>query len=195
MIRRMPPVKVHSRAEATKEAILAAARSHFADFGYDKATIRGIASQAGIDPALVMRYFGNKEKLFATAAEFDLRLPDLGMVPRSRLGRALAAHFVDRWEGDSNMEALLRSATSNPLAAERCKKVFAKQLVKAISCVEPDPALVPIRAGLVASQALGVALTRYILKLAPMVAMAPDQLVRCIAPTLQRYLTETLPGA
>ncbi|MEI7035684.1 TetR family transcriptional regulator [Fulvimonas yonginensis] len=183
-----------NRADATREAILAAARAQFAEYGYDKATIRGIAAQAGIDAALVMRYYGNKEKLFATAAEFDLRLPDLAAAPRSKLGRVLADHFVNRWEHDPNLKALLRSAVSNPQAAQRCKEIFARQLSKAISQVEPDPAAVPIRAGLVASQALGVALTRYILALGPMVSMPSERLVAALAPTFQRYLAAALPG-
>src|SRR6266581_4742344 len=74
------------RSDTTKAAILAAARQHFAASGYERATIRAIAADAGIDPAMVMRYFGNKEKLFAAAAEFDLRLPDLAAVPRGTLG-------------------------------------------------------------------------------------------------------------
>ena len=65
------------RSDRTRAAILAAARERFAADGYERATIRAIAADAAIDPAMVMRYFGNKEKLFAAAAEFDLRLPDL----------------------------------------------------------------------------------------------------------------------
>ena len=65
------------RSDATRAAILAAAREQFAAGGYQAATIRAIAAAAGIDPAMVMRYYGNKEGLFAAAAEFDLRLPDL----------------------------------------------------------------------------------------------------------------------
>jgi len=64
------------RSDATRAAILAAARERFAADGYERATIRAIAETAGIDPAMVMRYYGSKEKLFATAADFDLRLPD-----------------------------------------------------------------------------------------------------------------------
>jgi AcrR family transcriptional regulator len=74
------------RSDATRATILAAAREQFAASGYHAATIRGIAAAAQIDPALVMRYYGNKEGLFAAAAEFDLQLPDLGALPRSAVG-------------------------------------------------------------------------------------------------------------
>ncbi|WP_369028272.1 TetR/AcrR family transcriptional regulator, partial [Nocardia farcinica] len=76
-------------SEETKAVILAAARERFAADGYDRATIRAIAGDAGIDPAMVMRYFGNKERLFAAAAEFDLELPDLTAVPREQIGETL----------------------------------------------------------------------------------------------------------
>src|SRR5919197_3958281 len=86
------------RSDRSRAAILAAARDRFAADGYEKATIRAIAADARIDPALVMRYFGNKEKLFAAAAEFDLRLPDLTALPRGSVGKALVKHFLERWE-------------------------------------------------------------------------------------------------
>jgi AcrR family transcriptional regulator len=69
--------------------ILAAARERFAESGFERATIRAIAADANIDPSMVMRYFGNKDQLFAAAAEFDLQFPDLSGVDRSELGAAL----------------------------------------------------------------------------------------------------------
>src|SRR3954470_14069400 len=87
-------------ADRTRGVILAAARERFASDGYERATIRAIAADATIDPAMVMRYFGNKEKLFVAAAEIDLRLPDVSVVPRGSVGRVLVRHFVERWEGD-----------------------------------------------------------------------------------------------
>src|SRR5436190_14098251 len=92
-------VSQRRRSDATRAAILGAARERFAADGYERATIRAIAADAGIDPAMVMRYYGSKDRLFAAAAEFDLRLPDLTSVPRTRLGETLVGHFLDRWEG------------------------------------------------------------------------------------------------
>ena len=105
------------RGEATRARILEAARQRFAADGYDRATIRAVAADAGIDPSLVMRYFGNKQGLFLAAAEFDLRIPDLRKVPRKSVGTALAEHFVGRWEGDDILVALLRTAATNEHAA------------------------------------------------------------------------------
>jgi len=72
------------KSDRTRAAILAAARERFGTDGYERATIRAIAADAAIDPAMVMRYYGSKEKLFAAAAEFDVRLPDFGDVPTVR---------------------------------------------------------------------------------------------------------------
>lgn len=177
------------RSDATRAAILRAARERFAAEGYDRATIRAIAADARIDPSMVMRYYGSKEGLFAAAAEFDLRLPDLGDVPPERLGEALVRHFLDRWEGDETLAALVRTASTNPGAAERMRTIFADQLAAAVARLGGDPAEAPRRAGLVASQILGLALTRYIIRLPPVVEMDAEELTTWLAPTVQRYLT------
>jgi AcrR family transcriptional regulator len=176
------------RSDATKEAIRNSARERFAVDGYERATIRAIAADAGIDPAMVMRYFGTKEKLFAAAAEFDLRLPDLADVPRGEVGRRITGHVVDRWDGDETLMALLRAAVTNPTAAERMREIFASQLGPALAAVAPSDA--ETRAGLVATQVLGLALTRYVLRLPPVVAMNRESIIDWIGPTLQRYFTE-----
>ncbi|MFE9915731.1 TetR family transcriptional regulator [Micromonospora sp. NPDC005553] len=182
------------RSDTTRAAILRAARERFAADGYERATIRAIAADAQIDPSMVMRYYGSKEGLFAAAAEFDLRLPDLTSVPPARLGEVLVRHFLARWEGDETLVALLRAASTNPGAAERMRGIFADQLTAAVATFGGDPALTARRAGLVASQILGLAFTRYIVRLPPMVDTPPDDLVSWIAPTLQRYLTGMPPG-
>jgi AcrR family transcriptional regulator len=177
------------RSDATKAAILTAAREHFAARGYEAATIRGIAASAGIDAAMVIRYFGSKQNLFAIAAEFDLRLPDLRAVPRMAVGTMLVEHFFDRWEGDETLMALLRTAVTNESAAERMRGIFATQLVSAVTRLSGEPrAGAAARAGLIASQMLGLALCRYVLKLPPVVSTKRADLVRRLGPTIQRYL-------
>jgi AcrR family transcriptional regulator len=181
--------KAGPRAEATKTAILDAARERFAADGYERATIRTIAAEAGIDPALVMRYFGNKEQLFAAAARFDLQLPDLTTVPRKGLGAALVGHFLNRWENDDTLKALLRASVSNAAAAARLRSIFSAQLVPAMAGVIDDQGTATLRAGLVASQMLGLALTRYLLRLPAVVALDRPALVQWLGPTVQRYVT------
>ncbi|AKK28549.1 TetR/AcrR family transcriptional regulator [Mycobacterium sp. EPa45] len=177
-------------ATETKAVILAAARERFAADGYDRATIRGIAADAGIDPSMVMRYFGNKEALFGAAAEFDLELPDLTDVPVAGLGAALAAHFVERWERDEALLILLRVGVTNEAVAERMRTIFATQLGPVVAKATGDTPDTPVRAGLAASQVLGMALCRYVLAFPPLAAMTGQEVVDWIGPTLQRYLTE-----
>jgi AcrR family transcriptional regulator len=178
-------------AEATKGAILRAAREQFAAHGFERATVRAIAGGAGVDAALVIRYFGSKDKLFAAAADFDLRLPILTALPRARVGEALLLHFIDRWEADDTFAALLRSAATNELAARRVRAVLAKQVTPAVAAVACD-GQGATRAALVAAQILGLGLCRYVLRLPPLVGLSRTQLAKACAPTLQRYLAGPL---
>jgi AcrR family transcriptional regulator len=177
------------RSDSTRAAILRAARERFAADGYERATIRAIARDAAIDPSMVMRYYGNKEGLFAAASEIDLRLPDLTGVPAEEIGTRLVRHFLHRWEGDETLNAMLRVGVTNPAGAERVHSVFRDQVAPVVATVCPDPAQVPQRAALLASQILGMAVSRYVLKLPPSVALTHDEIVSWLGPTVQRYLT------
>lgn len=170
----------------TKAVILAAAKARFAESGYERATIRAIAADANIDPSMVMRYFGNKDQLFAAAADFDLELPDFTEVEQHHLGARLVAYFMDRWERDEALVVLLRSATTNPEAAQRMREIFAGQLMPVIAKVKPYAP--QRRAGLVATQMIGLAMCRYVLQLPPVVDMSHDEVVAWLGPTIQRYL-------
>lgn len=176
-------------AAETKDKILAAARERFAADGYDRATIRAIAADADIDPAMVMRYFGNKERLFAAAAEFDLELPDLTTAPRDHMGHALVTHFLDRWERDETLFILLRAGVTNDAIAERMRAIFAGQLGPVLRATGEDPREGTMRAGLVASQILGMALCRFVLRFPPLAAMTRQEVIEWLGPTVQRYLT------
>ena len=180
------------RSDTTRAAILTAARERFAADGFERATIRAIAADANIDPSMVMRYFGNKDQLFAAAAEFDLRFPDLSDVPPSEVGTALVSHFLARWEDDDALVVLLRSSTTNAEAAQRMKDIFAAQLMPAIAKFVPAEDA-PRRAGLIATQVLGMALCRFVLRLPPVVGMGRQDLIDWLGPTLQRYATATDP--
>ncbi|MFC5834068.1 TetR family transcriptional regulator [Nonomuraea insulae] len=183
-------------ATETKAGILAAARERFAADGYDRATIRAIAADAGIDPAMVMRYFGNKERLFAAASEFDLRLPDVRDLPRGEIAATLVRHFLNRWESGESLRILLRTGITNESAAERLRSIFAEQLVPAVAALSPDPERdpeqaperAPTRAGLVSAHLLGIALCRYVLKFPPLTAMSREEVVAAIAPAVHGIL-------
>jgi AcrR family transcriptional regulator len=184
-----------ARSAATRASILRAAQARFASDGYHKATIRAIAAAANIDPSMVMRYYGNKAALFAAAVDIDLRLPNLSRIPKSRLGEMLVRHFLDRWEGDPADDALLmllRSAATDDAAAERMRIIFRSQLAPVVRTVVTDAAEATQRAGLIATQMLGLALCRHILRLPPVAALSRDAVVAHIGPTIQRYLTGRL---
>lgn len=198
------------RSERTRASILEAARRRFARDGYERATIRAIAADARIDPSMVMRYFGSKQRLFAAAAEIDLRLPDLRGAPRSQLGERLVAHFLERWEGplaappyqppgpgdddgrvDEALLVLLRAAVTNEDAAERMRAMLLEQVAPAVAAVAPD--LPEARAGMVTSQILGLALCRYVLRMPAVTELDHDTLVARFGATIQHYLTGRLP--
>ncbi|MBT2447551.1 TetR family transcriptional regulator [Streptomyces sp. ISL-43] len=179
------------RGAQTKAAILRAARERFAAQGYERTTIRAVAADAEIDPSMVMRYFGNKEKLFDAALAVDLRLPDLSTVPAGELAEVLVRHFVLRWEGDPADDALLvllRSAVTNEAAAARMREVFATQVAPAL-VVALGPERAARAAGLVSTQLLGLALTRYLLKLPAVVSLSPEGVVAGLAPALAATLS------
>jgi AcrR family transcriptional regulator len=178
------------RSDRTRAAILRAARDRFAAEGYDRTTIRGVASDAEIDPSMVMRYFGSKAQLFDAALSIDLRLPDLAGVPVEELPRVLVRHFLDRWEGDPSDDALLvllRSAVTNPQAAARMQGIFASQVAPALAAaIGPERAA--RRAGLVSTQLLGLGLTRYLLAIPAVTALSPAEIEESLTPALAALL-------
>ncbi|MEU8539644.1 TetR family transcriptional regulator [Streptomyces sp. NPDC048717] len=181
------------RSDATRSAIVEAARERFAADGYERATIRAIARDAGIDPSMVMRYYGNKAGLFAAATTIELEVAKLVGLPASNVGTALVEHFLDRWERDEVLTGLLRAGVTNAAGNERMREIFTEQLVSIARETCPDPAEAPRRAALVASQILGMALARYVLGFAPAAEMSRAEVVVWLGPTIQRYLTAEAP--
>jgi hypothetical protein len=138
---------------------------------------------------MVIRYFGSKDGLFAEAASVELELPSPADIDPASVGRTMVEHFLEIWEGAGSkqgMAVLLRSAASNSYAAAKMREAFLAQLMPFITAIG-DPASASRRAGLVASQMLGLAMCRYVLKLAPVVALSRAEIVASLAPTLQRY--------
>ncbi|MEV0298988.1 TetR family transcriptional regulator [Nocardia sp. NPDC050710] len=185
-----PPAR---RSDATRAAILEAARARFAAEGFRKATVRAIAADAAIDPSMVMRYFGSKDGLFAAAVDIDLELPDLSAADPNTLGELLVRRFLTIWEDQPDNKVLLillRSSITDDAVTDRFRQIFAEQVLPAVLRFG-DPADAQRRGGLIVTQLLGLALCRYILRLPPVVALSHDQIIADIAPTLQRYLTST----
>ena len=186
---RMGKSQGQSRSKATKERILAAARALFGENGFDRTTVRLVATKASIHPSLVIRYFGSKEELFASAVEFDLRLPDFATIRPDQRGRSLARYLIERWEGPNaggELPALLRVAVTHPEGKAKLYRIFQEQLVPKIADVVSKKGT-NRSAALMATQALGLAFTRYVVEIPAVVALSKDEIVRDIGATFQRY--------
>ncbi|WP_338528868.1 TetR family transcriptional regulator [Nitratireductor thuwali] len=171
-----------------------AARKAFSIHGFERTTVREIAADAGVNPALINRYFGGKEQLLAEAVSIDLALPDLSQADRSELGKTLVAHFFQRWEGRQDgdlLRVLIRTAATNQDAASRIRTILADQVGTMVARVA-GPERARERACLIATQILGLAYARYVLGLSSDDLPHATALVM-IGGTLQRYLVEELP--
>lgn len=187
----------------TREAILAAAREVFAERGYDGASIRAIATSAGVDPALVHHYFGTKEQLFTATVKPPIDPSELipkiiAGGPADQLGERLVNTFLGVWEHPVSgpaFEALLRGAFANKVSGRLLREFFAVQILRrALQNLGTiiDPAEVPLRANLIASQLFGLAVTRYIFRFEPLASLPRETVVTAVAPNLQRYVTGEL---
>jgi len=180
-------------AHATRTDILAAARTRFSADGYDRTTMRAVAADVGVDPALVFRYFGSKQELFAAAAELTLDLPDLTDVAPEDLAAVLLPRFVAVWEHDGTFLALLRAAMSSPAAADTMRKVFATQVAPALAKATPDHPRQ--RAALLGSFVIGLATSRYVLRTPGIAEMGLADLTRWTGPVITHILTGPAPGS
>lgn len=158
-----------SRAERrrrTENAILAAARRQFGELGYERTSIRAVAAEAGIDPALVMQLFGTKERLFSLAAAFGVDLESLTGAAAADLAEAAAAHLFTDFEDPERRggaAALLRSCLTHPAAGAvlRDQVMGPTQVAVAATIGGSDSEL---RAAVLNACTLGVTIARYLLQ-------------------------------
>ncbi|GGI42630.1 TetR family transcriptional regulator [Cnuibacter physcomitrellae] len=179
----------------TRNDILDAALTLFARLGYDATSVRAIAAEAGVDPALVRHFFGGKETLFATAMAQRSEIPDRFAAAfkgdPDRLGRRVAGAYLGLWEDTSTrplLLALARSATTSDAAGLMLQEILGGRITGGDQTTTAFPELSrPII--LAASQLLGVAFARYVLRVPQLAELDLDELVDDIAPTIQRYLS------
>lgn len=181
----------------TRDQIAEAARSLFADLGYDRATFRRIADAAGVDPALVVHFFGSKEDLFRQVMVLPPAVAEalehLSDGPRETVGRRLAELVVGALEHPASRAVLLgriRSAATHPDAAALVRETVNRDVARLVSAVTDDRP--ELRAVLVGTQIVGLALARYVVSVEPLASMSPGEVVDVLAPTFQRYLVEPL---
>ncbi|MFD6567417.1 TetR family transcriptional regulator [Micromonospora profundi] len=185
----------------TREAILDAARTAFAERGFDVASIRAIAGAAGVDPALVHHYFGSKDQLFIAAMNFPVDpgqlVPAVLAGGEDGVGERLVRNFLGVWDSPagSAAQALLRSAVSNEWTARMLREFITTQLLRRVlEQLDVDRDELPLRGSLVATQMIGLALMRHVVRMEPVASADPETLVAAIGPTIQRYLTGPLPA-
>jgi AcrR family transcriptional regulator len=184
----------------TREAILAAAREAFAGRGYDAASIRHIATSAGVDPALVHHYFGSKEQLFLAAMDAPIDpgsiIPAVLAAGRDGVGERLVRTLLTVWDSSAGGAAIafIRSAVSNELIARMMREfILARILRRVEKDLDLPPGEGPMRTNLVATQLAGLIMVRYIIKVEPIASATPETIVALIAPTIQHYITAPLP--
>ena len=184
----------------TREAILAAARSSFAARGYDATTIRAVARDAGVDPALVHRFFGSKDELFVAAMALAVSPSDLverllaGGVDGvgERLVLAIVS-LLDTPGAFAPFLALIRGAVSNEQAATMLREFLTREVLgRLAAAAAPDAP--ELRASLAGSQVVGLAMARYVVRVPPLVDTDPATIAAAVGPTIQRYLTGPLTG-
>ena len=184
----------------TRERILLNARELFARNGFDRTSVRSIASAAGVDAALVHHYFGTKQQLFAAAIHIPIDpmqvLGPMRETPVAELGWKLPALLLPLWDSElgSGFIATLRSLLAGEdvsLVRSFLQEVISVEIGRR---VDDPPGSGRVRVQFVASQLVGVVMARYILELEPFASLPVEQIAETIAPNLQHYLTGDLPG-
>ncbi|MEA2643176.1 MAG: hypothetical protein QOG08_202 [Chloroflexota bacterium] len=191
----MPRTGRRPGAAGTEAKILAAARANFARVGYDMGTIRAIAAEAGVDPSLVLHYFGSKEGVFRAAVAFPVNpaqfIPQLLAPGLDGLGERLVRFFLETWDSPAGrpLLALIRSVVANDDAAALLREFITREVLGRIATAlkVDQPRL---RVSLAASTLVGMAMLRYIIKLEPLASAKPAVIAGWLGPTVQRYLTD-----
>ena len=182
----------------TREAIAAAARRQFAELGFDRTTIRSVAAEADVDPALVLHYFGSKQRLFLDAVDLPFEVSELVAQlqggPRSEVGERVARFAVrvlSDPDGLARWTGMIRSAASDPEAAEVLRDVLTRRIFEPLAeALGSEDA--QLRANLASSQMVGLVMARYVIAIEPLASADSETLASALAPTLQRYLVGPL---
>jgi AcrR family transcriptional regulator len=177
----------------TRDQIAAAARVQFAEHGYDRATFRNIATAAGVDPALIVHFYGSKPDLFRAVMQLPPDVADalvrIADHPPDQAGRHLAALVIGALENPATRPIVLgriRCAATHPEAAALVRETVTRDLSRLTSAISDDRP--EARAVLIGAFVVGLALARYVVLVEPVASMHPDQVVELIAPTFHAFL-------
>lgn len=181
--------------EENRRRVLDAARASFAEHGYDRTTVRGVATAAGVDPAMVHYFFGTKARLFAAAMELPVNPADqLEAVLEGGVdgfGVRLVRHFLRVWDEEGRFDslfALIRSAPSDDRSATMLREYVREEMTSRFAAlIGPDDA--ELRAELLGSQLVGLAFARYVVRIEPLASADAATVASWVGPALQTYLT------
>jgi AcrR family transcriptional regulator len=183
----------------TRGEIVEAAKRVFADKGYDGTSLRGVAREAGVDPALVHHYFDGKAALFvaAMALPFDPRQVKEHAAGPEYSGSRTIEGFLTMWdhaEGTgSSFASCLSAMAASSNVADAMREFVNERVWSVLRHNEGETeALRRRRTAMVSSQLMGLAFARYILRVPPMSTASPKQIGRWVGPTLDRYVKEPL---
>jgi AcrR family transcriptional regulator len=182
------PGNVDTRAE-----IIDAARAVFSEGGYAQASIRAIARRAQVDPALVHHYFADKAALFVET----MAIPsDPGQIKeeveaQGFSGERLVERFLAQWErqgesGSPLFVSLVQAMVDSPEMMDNMRQ-FVTERVGLHGAPGDTEATQELRRSLVSSQLLGIAWTRYVMRMEPMASASRAEVARWTGPTIDRY--------
>jgi len=185
----------------SRELILASARKLFAERGYAGTSLREIARDAAVDPALVHHFFAGKDELFNACVELPADpgevLGGASTTPVAERGEALLRAVLTLWDSSAQpaLVALLRSATgSTPQSSLIRAVLFKRVLGRVLAGLPGEEAELALRGSLAASTVMGLMMARYLLRMEPLASATHNELVAWFAPTLQKHLIGPLPG-
>lgn len=178
----------------TPEAILGAARRLFAERGVQATSVRAIAREAGVNPALVHHYFGTKDQLFLAALNLPFNPADviaelLAAGPRSQFAERLVRFFLAAWRDPSTgqpLQAVLRSAIGTEQGALLVRNAVADVFLTRISTALGVPRL---RVAVAMSHLIGLVFGATIVRVKPLATATDEELVALVAPAITRYLS------
>lgn len=181
--------EVERKGQRTRRQILQTARAVFGEVGYERATIRGIASAAGVDKSSVVKYFGTKQKLFEEAVTWTIPIQDVVSEDPSRTAENLARGMLAAWAADPNspMAVLLRASMTSEDAAEILRTHITDHAISSIAKAidRPDARL---RAALIGAMLMGIASQRYLLRMPDLVDVDTEHILKLITPALSSVI-------
>jgi AcrR family transcriptional regulator len=182
----------------TLARIRRAARASFAANGWEGTSLRAIAREVGVDPALVHYYFSSKEELLDAVTtppeEWLESIRAIGSTPLRERGEAIVRNVIWTWtqpEIREVLESTILTASHEPRTREKLRMFLTASLLPAVAeRIEGEERM--LRASLIGSQVLGLVMLRYLWRIEPIASLPDDELVALVGPTVQRYLSGRL---